>query len=177
MGTQRNTLTCALTPLDWVPMTEENTPELYLQIGEAAERLGLTQRTLRYYEEKGLLKSPSRMDGGFRLYSPEDLERVERIKQLKELLGFSLADIRDLMDAEDIRHQIRAEWRKDADANEKAEQMRRARHATLHQIRILDQKMTQMSEMRDELVGKLDKYDAWFREHALAAEPATATRS
>jgi MerR family transcriptional regulator, repressor of the yfmOP operon len=155
-------------------MTDANAPELYLQIGEAADRLGLTQRTLRYYEEKGLLKPPSRMDGGFRLYSPEDLERVERIKQLKELLGFSLADIRDLMDAEDIRHQIRAEWRKDADAHQKAEQMRKAREATLHQIRILDQKMAQMSEMRDELVGKLEKYDAWFRDHALVAETAAS---
>lgn len=158
-------------------MTDANASEVYLQIGEAAERLGLTQRTLRYYEEKGLLKPPSRMDGGFRLYSPEDLERVERIKQLKELLGFSLADIRDLMDSEDIRMQIRAEWRKDADAHEKAGQMRRAREATIHQIRILDTKMAQMAEMRDELVGKLERYDSWFREHALAVEPVEAASS
>jgi hypothetical protein len=40
-----------------------------LQIGEVAERTGVTQRTLRFYEEKGLLKPPSRLDGGFRLYS------------------------------------------------------------------------------------------------------------
>ena len=45
----------------------------YLQIGEAAERAQLTQRTLRYYEEKGLLHPPTRMDGGFRLDSSEDM--------------------------------------------------------------------------------------------------------
>jgi len=61
--------------------------DAYLQIGEVAERLGVTHRTLRFYEEKGLLKPPTRMDGGFRLYSEEDVRRVERIKQLQRLLG------------------------------------------------------------------------------------------
>src|SRR5438105_12090673 len=62
----------------------------YLQIGEVAERTGVTQRTLRFYEEKGLLKPPSRMEGGFRLYSAEDVQRVERIRQMQNLLGFTL---------------------------------------------------------------------------------------
>jgi MerR family transcriptional regulator, repressor of the yfmOP operon len=140
--------------------------ELYLQIGEAAERTGLTQRTLRYYEEKGLLKSPTRMDGGFRLYSSEDIDRIESIKQLKELLGFSLADIKEMMDAEDVRLQIRAEWRKDADANEKAAKIRKAREVTLHQLALIDQKMEQMAKMRDELAERLAHYDNRLREHA-----------
>ena len=76
-------------------MTSANGEPSYFQIGEAAERTSLTQRTLRYYEEKGLLKTPTRMDGGFRLYSDEDLDRLERIKELKDLLGFSLADIKE----------------------------------------------------------------------------------
>jgi DNA-binding transcriptional MerR regulator len=59
----------------------------YLQIGEVAERTGVTQRTLRFYEEKGLLKPPSRMEGGFRLYSEDDVRRVEQIKRLQKLLG------------------------------------------------------------------------------------------
>ena len=42
--------------------------------------------------EKGLLKPPSRMDGGFRLYSEEDVKRVDKIRRLQELLGVSLAD-------------------------------------------------------------------------------------
>ena len=55
-------------------MPERTDP--YLQIGEVAERTGVTQRTLRFYEEKGLLKPPSRMDGGFRLYSEADVKRA-----------------------------------------------------------------------------------------------------
>ena len=76
--------------------------EAFFQIGEAADRSGLTQRTLRYYEEKGLLRAPSRMEGGFRLYSEEDIERLERIKELKDLLGFSLADIKEMMEAVEV---------------------------------------------------------------------------
>src|SRR5678816_3104539 len=102
-------------------MTDEAPPERFLQIGEAAERASLTQRTLRYYEEKGLLSPPTRMDGGFRLYSSDDMERIDRVRQLKELLGFSLAEIKEMLEFEDVRLQIRAEWRREADADEKAE--------------------------------------------------------
>ncbi len=148
--------------------------EGYLQIGEAAERCGLTQRTLRFYEEKGLLKPPTRMEGGFRLYSPEDLERIARIKQLKELLGFSLAEIKELLDAEDVRLQIRAEWRKDADVAEKAAKIRRAREATLTQLQLVEQKMQRMEEFRRSLVERLEWYDRWLQEHA---SETAATRS
>ncbi|MCS7294273.1 MAG: MerR family transcriptional regulator [Chloroflexota bacterium] len=152
----------------------ESRPALegYLQIGEAAERCGLTQRTLRFYEEKGLLKPPTRMEGGFRLYSPEDLERIERIKQLKELLGFSLAEIKELLDAEDVRLQIRAEWRKDADLAEKVAKIRQAREATLRQLQLVDQKMERLAEFRRSLAERLEKYDQWLRERA--GEAATA---
>ncbi|MBI2764403.1 MAG: MerR family transcriptional regulator [Chloroflexi bacterium] len=141
-------------------MTHERGAEAYLQIGDAAERTELTQRTLRYYEEKGLLKPPTRMDGGFRLYSAEDIERIGRIKQLKDLLGFSLADIKEMLEAEDVRSQIKAEWDKDADAAEKAERIRAARQMTLKQIALIDQKMRQMAEMRALLAERLAKHDA-----------------
>ncbi len=137
-----------------------------LQIGEAADRAGVTQRTLRYYEEKGLLNAPSRMEGGFRLYSTEDIERIERIKEMRDLLGFSLADIKEMLEAEDVRLQIKAEWRRDADNAEKAVKMRKAREVTLVQMRLIDQKMSQMTEMRNELVGRLDRYDNWLAQNA-----------
>ena len=146
----------------------------YLQIGEAAERSGLTQRTLRYYEERELLPAPSRMEGGFRLYSAEDMERVERVKELKELLGFSLADIKQMLDAEDVRMQIRAEWRKDADAEEKAEKVRTAREVTLRQIYLLDQKVEKMEKMRAQLAERLAKHDEMLRQYAEAQTTAAA---
>ena len=136
--------------------------ESYLQIGEAAERAQLTQRTLRYYEEKGLLQSPSRMDGGFRLYSADDLGRLERIKELRDLLGFSLAEIKEMLEAEDVKMQIRSEWRKDADAHEKAAKIRVAREVTLNQLALLNEKMAKMATMHDELAERIGKYDNWL---------------
>ncbi len=149
--------------------------EGYLQIGEAADSVGLTQRTLRYYEEKGLLDPPSRMDGGFRLYSPVDVERLNRITELKSLLGFSLAEIKEMIGAEDVKEQIRAGWRKDADAADKAAQIRRAREVTLQQLELINQKMDKMSTMRAELTQRLEKYDQWLR-HLPAPLHKTASR-
>lgn len=159
----------------------ERAQEPYFQIGEAAERLGLTQRTLRYYEEKGLLRPPERMDGGFRLYSEEDLARLERIKELKELLGFSLADIKDMLEADEIRLQLKSGWRKDADVADKASKIRIAREATLTQLRLLDEKMEKMSSLREELSTRMARYDTllvqWSTESVSdEAAPETARR-
>ena len=66
-----------------------------MRSGEAAERLGVTPRTIKYYEELGLLQ-PRRSGGNYRDYDDEDLERVERIRRLQQL-GFSLAAIREFI--------------------------------------------------------------------------------
>lgn len=66
------------------------------QIGEVAERAGLSLRTLRYYEEVGLVRPSGRSPGGFRLYDEADIERAMFVKQLKPL-EFSLEQIRELI--------------------------------------------------------------------------------
>lgn len=71
-----------------------------LQIGEVADRVGLSLRTVRYYEEQGLLEPESRSPGGFRLYSERQVDRLSLIKQMKPL-GFTVAEMRDLLDARD----------------------------------------------------------------------------
>lgn len=63
--------------------------------GEIAQRLGLTERTIRYYEELGLLDSVKRVEGGRRVYTDEDLRRLKFIQKLK-MLGLSLDEMRDL---------------------------------------------------------------------------------
>jgi len=147
-------------------VNESPTLEGYLQIGEAAAHAEVTQRTLRYYEEKGLLKPPTRMEGGFRLYSPQDMERVERIKELRDLLGFSLADIKEMVEAEDVRTQLRAEWRKGADLADKTAKMQKARELTIQQIALIDDKMTKMAGMRGQLAERLVRYDNWLANNA-----------
>ncbi|MBM0227499.1 MerR family transcriptional regulator [Micromonospora sicca] len=67
-----------------------------MQIGEAAERVGLSIRTIRHYEEVGLIVPSARSEGGFRLYTEPDLERLAVVKRMKPL-GFSLDEMRDLL--------------------------------------------------------------------------------
>lgn len=73
------------------------TEELH-QIGEVAEQVGLSLRTVRYYEEVGLLSPLKRTEGGFRLYGPEHLDQLKLIKQMKPL-GLSIEEMRALLGA------------------------------------------------------------------------------
>src|SRR5256886_11992301 len=75
-------------------------------IEQVAARTGLTKRPLRYYEEVGLLPPNRRTQGNYRRYNEEDIQRLERNNKLRGLLRFSLADIRELLNAEDEREQI-----------------------------------------------------------------------
>ena len=75
-----------------------------MQIGQVAERTGLSLRTIRWYEETGLVVPTTRSEGGFRLYSNEDVERLEVIKRMKPL-GFSLEEMQELLNLlHDLTH-------------------------------------------------------------------------
>lgn len=78
------------------PVTGTPRGEL-VQIGQVAERTGLSLRTIRFYEENGLVVPTARTEGGFRLYSAEDIDRLEVIMRMKPL-GFSLEEMADLLD-------------------------------------------------------------------------------
>jgi DNA-binding transcriptional MerR regulator len=67
-----------------------------LQIGQVAERTGLSLRTIRFYEENGLVRPTTRTGGGFRLYSEDDVARLGVIKRMKPL-GFSLGEMQELL--------------------------------------------------------------------------------
>ncbi|MCB4204314.1 MerR family transcriptional regulator [Deferribacterales bacterium Es71-Z0220] len=69
----------------------------YFQIGEVATMLGVTTRTIRYYEEIGLMTHPKRLDGGIRVYDKDDIKRLKFILKLKEL-GISLKEMQELAD-------------------------------------------------------------------------------
>lgn len=79
-----------------------------MQIGELAERTGLSLRTIRHYDDEGLLTPTTRSTGGFRLYSLDDHERLVVIKAMKPL-GFSIDRMRDLLD---VIHQLQRGSRK-----------------------------------------------------------------
>jgi DNA-binding transcriptional MerR regulator len=67
-----------------------------MHIGELAEKTGLSLRTIRHYDEVGLLKPTGRTEGGFRLYTPNDVTRLMLIRRMKPL-GFPLEEMTDLL--------------------------------------------------------------------------------
>lgn len=138
------------------PPTSSTSDDLtHYQIGEVANRTGLTQRTLRFYEEKGLLQPPARMDGGFRLYSDEDIDRVHQIKNLQTLLGLSLAEIKEMVDAEQILGTIRATSRESRNLTDRKKRLQKAHTALRSQLDIVDRKIRQLTDMHTDLGERL----------------------
>jgi DNA-binding transcriptional MerR regulator len=72
------------------------------RIGEVAKLTGVTTRTLRYWEELGLLRPTSRTEAGDRVYTTADLRRVTRIRDWQELLGFSLEEVKTVLNTGDV---------------------------------------------------------------------------
>jgi DNA-binding transcriptional MerR regulator len=81
-----------------------------LGIGAASARAGVTERTLRYYQQLGLLTPAQCTSGGMRRYSEEDLARVERIRQLQKLLGLDLDEVAAVLRSEDRLAEIKRAW-------------------------------------------------------------------
>src|SRR2546430_4233226 len=135
-------------------------------IEQVAAQTGLTKRTLRYYEEVGLLPPTNRTEGNYRRYSEEDIQRLERIKKLRDLLGFSLADIRELLDAEDERGQIKVAYQHETETSVKVAQLDRADELIRSQLHLIEQKMEGLEQMRTGLLSKLERHQ-YSREELL----------
>ena len=130
----------------------------FFTIEQVSARTGLTKRTLRYYEEVGLLPPTGRTEGNYRRYNEEDILRLERIKELRDLLGFSLADIRELLHAEDERGEIKVAYQQETEAATKITQLDRADEIIRSQLHLIEQKMDGLEQMRKGLLTKLDQH-------------------
>ncbi len=85
-----------------------------LRIGDVAKLAGTTPRTIRYYEEIGLLpQTPARPSGGHRVYTDAEVERLREVMRLKELLGVTLEELGTLLAAEESRAIVRAQLRRE----------------------------------------------------------------
>ncbi|MFD5476507.1 MerR family transcriptional regulator [Streptomyces hawaiiensis] len=95
--------------------------DTHMQIGEVAARTELSLRTIRHYEETGLVIPSARSQGGFRLYTETDVARLMVVRRMKPL-GFTLEQMRDLLDATD-----RLDAGGDLDAHEREALLARVR--------------------------------------------------
>ena len=90
-----------------------------LRIQEVADVVGLTTRSIRYYEEIGLLEPAARSEGAYRLYDADDVARLQFIKGLRDDAGFSLAEIGQLLEDETARAANRTRFRESRSAKER----------------------------------------------------------
>ncbi len=140
-----------------LPQSSQNTGSFFT-IEQVSARTGLTKRTLRYYEEVGLLPPTGRTEGNYRRYNEEDIQRLERIKELRDLLGFSLADIRELLNADDERGEIKVAYQQETEAAAKIAQLDRADELIRSQLHMIEQKMEGLDQMRSGLLSKLERH-------------------
>jgi DNA-binding transcriptional MerR regulator len=150
-----------------------------LRINEVAAETGLTARSIRYYEEVGLLEPAARSDGDYRLYDPSDLERLRFIRSLRDDAGFSLAQIGQLLEDEAARERNRERLRATSDPAERRALLVDARLRVDRQIEILEAKATRIATMIDEARarrGHLDGHLADLDANAADHEPTQATK-
>jgi DNA-binding transcriptional MerR regulator len=132
-----------------------------LRIQEVAADVGLTTRTIRYYEELGLLKPAARSEGSYRLYDPDDLERLKFIKGLRDDAGFSLTEIGQLLEDEAARTSNRERFRSTQDPDERRALIDDAVTRVDRQVAILRQKIGRLEEM----VGEAEARRVHLRTH------------
>jgi DNA-binding transcriptional MerR regulator len=125
-----------------------------LRIGEVARLVGTTPRTVRYYEEIGLLPPEARTAGQHRLYGPEDVQRLRELLRLKELLGVSLEELRELVEAEEARAALRDEWdRTDSDRRRDEILLESLGHLS-HQLELVHRRQRELARLERELAAK-----------------------
>jgi MerR family transcriptional regulator, repressor of the yfmOP operon len=120
-----------------------------MRIGEVARAAGTTVRTIRYYEEIGLLPSSAdRASGSHRLYTEADVERVSELLRLKELLGLSLEELGEVIAAEEARPLLKQEFRSPrTTARRRAAILRQALANVQRQRALVDRRRAQLDDL------------------------------
>ena len=131
------------------------TDERSYRIGEVAERVGVTTRTIRYWEELGLLGAAARSKGAQRLYAEADVKRLEELIRLRDLLGLSLDELVELAEAQEARAALRDQWEESASDRERAGIVTAAIAVIERQLELVHGRRQKLSEFADELSEKL----------------------
>lgn len=128
----------------------DGSPGKLQRIGATAALTGVSERTLRYYEEIGLLSPAAHSTGGCREYGEPEVARVRRIRELQELMGLNLDEIRALLAREDRAEDLRRAWNASDDPA-----VRRP---------IIDEAIRSTCELRERLHGKLSRLEDFLGE-------------
>jgi DNA-binding transcriptional MerR regulator len=129
-----------------------------LRIGEVARRLGVTTRTLRYYEEIGLLGGGDRAAGQHRSYGEQEVDRLRDALRLKSLLGLTLEELGELLEAEEARAARREEWQHaDPDPARRHELLDEALTYVERQLGLVRRRREEIDALESELVERRER--------------------
>ena len=146
--------------------------EPLLRIQEAAAEAGLTPRSVRYYEEQGLLRPAARSTGDYRLYDESDVERLRFIKGLRDDAGFSLAEIAQLLEDEVARERDHQAYHATTDPAARLGILRDRAGRYGHQVDMLRTKIDRLQAMVDDAEARLARTNSKIE--ALVGELAAA---
>jgi DNA-binding transcriptional MerR regulator len=136
-------------------MTAQTAERTY-RIGEVAELVGVTTRTIRYYEERGLLgKDSARAKGAHRLYTDADVTRLRELLRLRDLLGLSLEELVELAEAEEARAVLRQRWHSDPSEAVRAAIVEEAIPLVTRQLELVRARRAKLAEFEADLKKKL----------------------
>jgi MerR family transcriptional regulator, repressor of the yfmOP operon len=125
-----------------------------IRIGEVAERVGITPRTIRYYEEIGLLPGSDREKGAHRLYEEADVERLAELTRLRDLLNLSLDELKELVEAEEARAALRRRLHATDSDDERLQILETALPYIDRQLELVRRKKRELERLESELVEK-----------------------
>ena len=126
-----------------------------LRIGEVAELTGTTPRTIRYYEEIGLLPGASdRAQGKHRFYTEADVERINEIVRLRDLLGLSLDQLSALLEAESARAELTREYHATEDPAEHRQNLGQSLIHISNQLELVRGRRQELEQLEHELTEK-----------------------
>jgi DNA-binding transcriptional MerR regulator len=143
-----------------------------LRIQEVAAEVGLTTRSIRYYEELGLLEPAGRSDGDYRLFDASDLERLRFIKSLRDDAGFSLAQVGQMLEDEAARARNRERLAHTTDPVERRTYLLEALARVERQIGLLDAKAERIDAMIEDAKARQMRIRAGLAELDVASTPA-----
>jgi DNA-binding transcriptional MerR regulator len=137
-----------------------------LRIGDVAKLAGTTPRTIRYYEEIGLLPTAaSRQPGAHRTYAESDVERLTELLRLKDLLGLSLEELKELVEAEGARAELRREWRRGVEDPVRRRQiLEQSLTYITRQLDLVRRRRDEISKLEGELLGRRRRVQELKRE-------------
>jgi DNA-binding transcriptional MerR regulator len=125
-----------------------------LRIGQAAIRTGVTPRTIRYYEEHGLLPQGDREQGKHRTYTEEDVARLKEVTRLRDLLGLSLDELRSVVVAEAVRADARRRFHTSDSPDEQRAALEDALPHLELQIGLVRRRLAELHELEADLVDR-----------------------